>query len=75
MITDLEEAHLHSVSLSTQETSFLVELEFGNVGFRGEGKTLVPGEEPHGARVRTNNKLNPRMASAPGFSPEPHVIG
>ena len=42
MITDLEEAHLHSVSLSTW---FLVELEFGNVGFRGEGKTLVPGKK------------------------------
>ena len=72
MITDLEEAHLHSVSLSTW---FLVELEFGNVGFRGEGKTLVPGEKPLGTRERTNNKLNPRMPSTPGFSPEPHVTG
>ena len=72
MITDLEEAHLHSVSLSTW---FLVELEFGNVGFRGEGKTLVPGEKPLGTRERTNNKVNPRMSSTPGFSPEPHVTG
>ena len=72
MITDLEEAHLHSVSLSTW---FLVELEFGNVGFRGEGKTLVPGEKPLGTRERTNNKLNPRMSSTPGFSPAPQVTG
>ena len=27
-------------------TWFLVELEFGNVGFWGEGKTGVPGEKP-----------------------------
>jgi len=26
-----------------------VELEFGNVGFLGEGKTGVPGEKPLGA--------------------------
>ena len=34
--------------------SFLVELEFGNIGFRGEGKTGVPGEKPVGAKERTN---------------------
>ena len=44
--------------------SGLVELEFGNVGFGGEGKTPgVPGEKPLGANERTNNKLNPHMAS------------
>ena len=26
-----------------------IELEFGNVGFGGEGKTGVPGEKPLGA--------------------------
>jgi len=36
-------------------------LEFGSVGFWGEGKTGVPGEKPLGARQRTNNKLNPHI--------------
>ena len=34
------------------------ELEFGSVGFGGDGKNEVPGEVPLGARERTNNKLN-----------------
>ena len=66
---DLEVAHPQSGSSSTW---FLIELEFGNVGFWGEGKTGVPGEKPLGARERTNNKLNPHMASTPGFEPGPH---
>ena len=66
---DLEVAHPQSGSSSTR---FLIELEFGNVGFWGEGKTGVPGEKPLGAKERTNNKLNPRMASTPGFEPGPH---
>ena len=36
--------------------AFQIELEFGSVGFWGEGKTGVPGEKPLGARERTNNK-------------------
>ena len=32
------------------------------------GKTGVPGEKPVGAKERTNNKLNPPMASTPGFN-------
>ena len=35
-----------------------IELEFGNAGLLGEGKTGVPGEKPLGERTRTNNKLN-----------------
>ena len=31
-----------------------------------------PGEKPLGAKERTNNKLNPQMASTPGFEPGPH---
>jgi len=46
--------------------AFQIELEFG------EKKTGVPGEKPLGARERTNNKLNPHMASTPGFEPGPH---
>ena len=38
----------------------------------GEGKTGQPGEKPLGARKTTNNKLNPQMASTPGFQPGPH---
>ena len=51
---------------------FQIELGFGNVGFCGEGKTEVPGEKPLGARMRTNNKLNPHMAPSPGIEPGPH---
>ena len=49
-----------------------IELEFGNVGFWGEGKTGVPGEKPLGAEKRTNNKLNPHMTPRPGIEPGPH---
>ena len=66
---DLQEPHPHSGSSSTW---FLVKLEFGNVGFWGEGKTGVPGEKPLGARETTNNILNPHMASTSGFEPGPH---
>ena len=38
---DLKVAHPQSGSSSTR---FLIKLEFGNVGFWGEGKTGVPGE-------------------------------
>ena len=37
-----------------------------------EGKTGVPGEKPLGAKEKTNNKLNPHMASTSGFEPGPH---
>ena len=70
MNNDLEVAHPQSGSSSTW---FLVELVFGNVGFWGEGKTGVPGEKPLGAKERTNNKLNPHMASTPGFQPGPSL--
>ena len=51
---------------------FRIELEFGNVGFSGEGKTGVPEEKPLGAKTRTNNKLNPHMTPGPGIEPGPH---
>ena len=34
-----------------------IELEFGSVGFKGDGKTGLPGEKTLGARKRTNNTL------------------
>ena len=38
---------------------YKVELQFENVGFWGEGKSLVPGGKSLGAGTRTDNKLNP----------------
>ena len=53
---DLEVAHPQSGSSSSW---FLVELEFGNVGFWGDGKTWVRKEKPLEARERINNKPAP----------------
>ena len=47
--------------------AFQIELEFGSIGFQGEGKTGVPGEKPLRVRDRTNKKVNPHMASTRGF--------
>ena len=54
--------------------AFQIELEFGSVGFWGEGKTGVSGEKPLGAKERTSNKLNPHMAPTPGVQPGPHCL-
>ena len=52
---------------------FQVELEFRNVSFEEGGKTgAVPGEKTLGARIRTNNKLNPHKTPSPGIEPGPH---
>ena len=51
---------LHSPRFSGR-SCIRIELEFGNVGFWGEGKTGGPGERHLGAENRTNNKLNPHM--------------
>ena len=37
-----------------------------------ERENRSPGEKPFGAKERTNNKLDPHMASTPGFEPEQH---
>ena len=68
---DLEVAHPQSGSSSIR---LLIKLEFGNVGFWGEGKTGVPAEKPLGAKEGTNNKLNPHKASTSGFEPG-HISG
>ena len=52
--------------------AFQIELEFGSVGFGGEGKTGVSEVKPLGARERTNNKLKPHMALRTGFEPRSH---
>ena len=40
--------------------------------FEERGKLEYQEEKPLGARERTNNRLNPHMASTPGFEPGPH---
>ena len=45
-----------------------VKLEFGRVGFWGEGSPEVPGEKPLGASEKNYNKLNPDVASTRGGS-------
>ena len=47
--------------------AFQIELECKNVGFPGKEKTQRTQKKPLGARERANNKLNPHMASTPGF--------
>ena len=37
--------------------------------FEERGKTGVPREKPLGARMRTNNKLNPQLTLTPGIEP------
>ena len=50
-----------------------IELEFGNVGFWGEGKPEYPEKNLSEQRgFSTNNKLNPHMTSSPGIEPGPH---
>ena len=45
---------------TTNVRVFRIELEFGSVGFCGEGKAGEPGENPLRVRKeRTNNKLYP----------------
>ena len=51
--------------------AFQIELDFGSVGFCGEGKTRVPREKPLGGRERPNNNLNPHMVSTPEFKNGP----
>ena len=39
--------------------AFQIELEFGNVGFQGHGKTGATGGKPLRVIEKTNKKLNP----------------
>ena len=40
--------------------------------FEERGKLEYPDKKPLGAKERTNNKLNPHMASTPGNASGPH---
>ena len=61
---DIEVAHPLSGPPSTW---LLVELEYGIVGFSGDGKTELIGEKPFAAKKRSNRKLNPLVALTPGL--------
>ena len=67
---DIEVAHPLSGPPSTW--LHVVELEFGNVGFWGDGKTEVIGEKLFGAKGRTNRKLKPLVALTPGLESVSH---
>jgi len=49
-----------------------IELEFGCVGFWGEGKTGPPGEKRLREKTRTKYKLCPHLTPGPGVEPGPH---
>jgi len=49
-----------------------IKLEFGYVGFCGEGKTGISGEKPSRARLRTSDKLNAHMTPSLGIKPLPY---
>ena len=59
------------MNLFQRVRAFQIELEFGSVGFCGEGKTGVSGEKPLRVRERPNNNLNPHMVSTPEFEHGP----
>ena len=52
-----------------------IELEFGKVGFWGEGKTGEPGEKPLGARTRTSNKTQPTSDAESGTRTRATLLG
>ena len=51
--------------------AFQIELECGSIGFLRRWENRSARIKPLGARERTNNKINPHMASALGFEPGP----
>ena len=76
MVKDGEDWHgfffLREINVSNWGHFSKLELEFGNVGFWGEGKTGVPGKKPFGAETRTNNKLDPHITPSPGIETGTH---
>ena len=56
MNNDLEVAHPQSCSSSTR---FLAELEFGNVGFSGHGKTGVPPRKTSRSKGENKQQTQP----------------
>ena len=53
-------------------SAFQIELECGSIGFLRRWENRSARIKPLGARERTNNKINPHMASALGLEPGPH---
>ena len=52
--------------------AFQIELEFGSVLYLRRGENWSTRRKTSRSYERTNNKLNPHMASTPGFEPGPH---
>ena len=55
--------------------AFQIELEFESVGFKGEGRTEVPGEKPLSAKEKTNNKPNLHKWSYPRIRTRATLMG
>ena len=49
-----------------------IELDLGNVGFGGEGKTGVPGEKTSRSRVENQQQTQPTYDAGSGMEPGPH---
>ena len=62
--------HIHKVVLRLPDSWSNWNLEM--LVFRERGKPEYPEKNPLGATERTNNKLNPHMASTPEFEPGPN---
>ena len=54
---------------------FRVELELGNVGFLGEGKTEVPGIKPLRARMRNQQQTQPTYDTEYGNQTQAILVG
>ena len=69
MYNDLKVAYPQSGSSSPDSWS---NWNLDMLVFEERGKAEYPEKKPFEAKERTNNKLNPHMASTPGFQPGPH---
>ena len=68
----MQVAHPHTGSSSTW---FLVELEFRNAGFCGEGNTGAPGEKPLGARGENQQQTQPTHGVDAGIWTRATLVG
>ena len=71
--SDLEVAHPCSGSSFTIPGRIGIwNLKIIMLSFEERGKPKYPEKKLLGAKERTNHKLNPHVASTPGFEPGPH---
>ena len=55
--------------------AFQIELEFESVGFWGEGKTVVPGEKPLGAKEKNQQHTQPTYGVNSGSWTRATLVG